>query len=113
MDAKNDVPGDTNARTAEVTAPHAVLEVEDLKRAPEFPQETASSGWWPKTRLHHLRRRGPVAAVDPDKGTILTYTLEGEDAALFTLAMVDPITTPALLTAPSASWWRSHSTQIR
>ena len=31
-----------------------------------------------------------VAAVDPDKGTTLTYTLEGDDAKFFELATVGP-----------------------
>ena len=56
MDAKNDEttePPDTDSRMAEATAAHAVLEVEDLKRPPEFPEETADGAKerWPKTRL--------------------------------------------------------------
>ena len=37
MDTKNDAE-DTDEREAEVTAPHAVLEVEDKKREPAFPE---------------------------------------------------------------------------
>ena len=36
-------PPDTNARTAEVTAAHAVLEVEDEKQAPAFPELMVAS----------------------------------------------------------------------
>ena len=85
MDAKNEVPGDTNARTAEVTAPHAVLEVEDLKRAPAFPQDAIEVEVAENSPSTTYVGEAIVAAVDPDRGTILTYTLDGDDAALFAL----------------------------
>ena len=66
---------------------HAVLEVEDLKREPAFPQEDAIEV--------EVAENSPSTtyvgeaideAVDPDKGTTLTYSLEGDDAASFALA---------------------------
>ena len=80
MDAKNDAE-DTDDRMADETAPHAVLEVEDKMRAPEFSDETAIRSVAenaPSTTFvgDHL----PVA-VDPDdkEGVGLTYTLEDSD----------------------------------
>ena len=67
---------------------HAVLEVLDLKRAPAFPEEHADGV------EREIAENSPsttyvgeviVAAVDPDKGTTLTYTLEGEEAKFFKL----------------------------
>ncbi len=87
MDAKNNDSDDATARTVEVTAMHAVLEVEDLKREPAFPQEDAIEV--------EVAENSPSTtyvgeaideAVDPDKGTTLTYSLEGDDAASFALA---------------------------
>ena len=86
MDAKNDAD-DATARTVEVTAEHAVLEVLDEKQAPVFPQadievEVAENS--PSTTYVGEAIDG---AVDPDKGTTLTYSLEeGDDAESFTLA---------------------------
>ena len=95
MDAKNDEttdPPDTEAREAEVTAMHAVLEVADEKRAPEFAEETAIrmvAENAPSTTFvgDHL----PLA-TDPDdpEGASLTYSLEdgdndSEDTAFFEL----------------------------
>ena len=97
VDAKNEDPGDTDARMADETAAHAVLEVEDLKRKPEFSEETA-------TRM--VAENAPsitfvgdhlALPMDPDdpQGVGLTYTLEdsdndSEDTAFFELVMVDP-----------------------
>ena len=69
---------------------HAVLEVEDLKRAPAFPADA--------TDEVEVAENSPsttyvgeaiVEATDEDKGTTLTYTLEdimdGEEAKFFKL----------------------------
>ena len=90
MDAKNNAVDDMTARTAEVTAANAVLEVVDLKRAPVFMEdgddvesvevtvaENSPSGTYVGEAI--------LAAVDPDKGTTLIYTLEGDDAKFFEL----------------------------
>ena len=72
-------------RTAVVTAAHAVLEVEDLKRAPAFPQAATEVEVAENSPSTTYVGEAIVAAVDPDKGTTLMYTLEGDDAALFAL----------------------------
>ena len=88
MDAKNDDAVDTTAREAVVTAEHAVLEVEDQKQAPAFPEQHADGV------EREIAENSPSTtyvgeaidgADDPDKGTTLTYTLVGDDAAPFTL----------------------------
>ena len=97
MDAKNEDPGDTGDRMADATAAHAVLEVEDLKRKPEFSEE-------PVTRM--VAENAPSTTfvgeplslamdLDDPQGVHLTYTLEdgdsgSEDTAFFELFMVDP-----------------------
>ena len=98
MDAKNDAGGEGNdvtARTVEVTAAHAVLEVRDEQRSPEFPEETAMrmvAENAPSTTFvgDHL-----ALAMDPDdpQRENLTYTLEdsdndSEDTAFFELFKV-------------------------
>ena len=85
MDAKNDATDDTTVRTAEVTAAHAVLEVEDLKRAPAFPQDATEVEVAENSPSTTYVGEAIVPAVDPDRGTTLIYTLEGDDAALFAL----------------------------
>ena len=105
MDAKNDVPtdpptqdADTADRTAEVTAAHAVLGVEDLKRPPAFKEGGKEDGDDVESVEVTVAENSPsdtyvgepiVAAVDPDRGTTITYTLgdvdEGEDAQFFEL----------------------------
>ena len=100
MDAKNDEttePPDTDARTADATAAHAVLEVEDLKRMPEFSEETAIrmvAENAPSTTFVGEPLSLPMDPDDP-QGVDLTYTLEdsdngSEDTAFFELFMVDP-----------------------
>ena len=84
MDAKNEDPGDTANRTAEVTAAHAVLEVEDLKLAPAFPEDTAEVQVAENSPSTTYVGEAIVPAVDPE-GATLTYTLEGDDAAHFEL----------------------------
>ena len=84
MDAKNDAD-DVTARTAAVIAAFAVLEVEDLKRAPAFPQDATEVGVAENSPSTTYVGEAIVAAVDPDRGTNLTYTLEGDDAAHFEL----------------------------
>ena len=73
---------------AMATTIHSVLAVEDLKRAPAFPEEYAGGV------DREIAENSPstayvgdpiVAAVDPD-GMDVTYTLEGDDAAHFELA---------------------------
>ena len=85
MDAKNDATSDTMARIADVTAAHAVLEVLDLKRAPAFPQDATELEVAENSPSTTYVGEAIVAAVDPDGGTTLIYTLEGDDAALFAL----------------------------
>ena len=80
------------SRTAVVTAMHAVLEVKDEQRPPEFPEETAMrmvAENAPSTTFvgDHL-----ALAMDPDDPTRmgLKYTLEGEDTAFFELLSTAP-----------------------
>ena len=100
MDAKNDEtthPPDTTARTADATAAHAVLEVVDLKRKPEFSEETATrmvAENAPSTTFVGEPLSLPMDLDDPER-VGLTYTLEdsdngSEDTAFFELFMVDP-----------------------
>ena len=91
MDEKNDAAADdTGFRVAVATTLYAVLEVEDKKRAPAFMKdgddvesvevtvaENSPSGTYVGEAI--------LVAVDPDRGTTLNYTLEGEDADLFEL----------------------------
>ena len=88
IDAKNDATDDT-ARTAEVTAAHAVLEAEDLKRAPEFPQDATEVEVAENSPSTTYVGEAIVRAVDPDRGTTLIYTLGGDNADLFELVMRD------------------------
>ena len=85
MDAKNEDPGDTDDRTAEVTAAHAVLVVEDLKRAPAFPQDAIEVEVAENSPSTTYVGEAIVPAVDPDRGTTLIYTLGGDNADLFEL----------------------------
>ena len=89
MDAKNEDPGDTADRTAEVTAAHAVLEVADLKRAPAFPDDATEVEVAENSPSTTYVGEAIVEAVDPDRGTTLIYTLgdvdEGDDAKFFAL----------------------------
>ena len=85
MDAKNDAE-DTTDRTADVTTAHAVLEVLDLGRAPAFPVDATEVEVAENSPSTTYVGEAIVPAVDPDKGTTLIYTLEGDDADLFTLA---------------------------
>ena len=89
MDAKNDAtaePPDADPRTAEVTAAHAVLEVADLKRAPAFPDDATEVEVAENSPSTTYVGEALVPAVDPDRGTTLIYTLEGDDAKFFALA---------------------------
>ena len=89
MDAKNEDPDDTDDRTAEVTAAHAVLEVADLKRAPAFPDDDTEVEVAENSPSTTYVGEAIVPAVDPDRGTTLIYTLEGDDAKFFALATWD------------------------
>ena len=87
MDEKNDADGDAAARTAVVTATYAVLEKEDLKRPPEFPEATAMrmvAENAPSTTFVGDHLPLPMDPDDPT-GKGLKYTLEGEDTAFFEL----------------------------
>ena len=97
MDAKNEDPGDTDARMADATAAHAVLEVEDLKRKPEFSEETVTRMVAENAPSTTFVGEPLSLAMDLDdpQGVRLTYTLEdsdngSEDTAFFELFMVDP-----------------------
>ena len=84
-------------RTAVVIAMHAVLEKEDLKRAPVFPEETVTrmvAENAPSTTFvgDHLAL---AMDLDDPQGSRLTYTLEdsdngSEDTAFFELFVADP-----------------------
>ena len=89
MDGKNDAD-DATARTAEVTAEHAVLEVLDEKQAPAFLQDPIEVEVAENSPSTTYVGEAIGEAVDPD-GTMLTYSLEGDDAASFTLADTDQI----------------------
>ena len=87
MDAKNEDPGDTDARTADATTAHAVLEKEDKQRAPEFPEETAMrmvAENAPSTTFVGEPLTLPMDLDDPER-VDLTYTLEGDDTEFFEL----------------------------
>ena len=91
MDAKNDTTTDTVPRMADVTAMHAVLEVLDLKRPPEFPEETAMrmvAENAPSTTFVGDHLPLPMDPDDPER-VGLTYTLEGEDTEFFELLSTD------------------------
>ena len=109
------------------TAAHAVLEVEDLKRAPAFPEYPEGGIGADGTITVEVAENSPsttyvgealVAAVDPDKGTTLTYTLVGDDADHFELVTRDhddDANTPEVATRqimvkepveqPGGGWW--------
>ena len=85
-------------RTAVVTAMHAVLEVKDEQRPPEFPEETA---------MRMVAENAPSSTfvgdhlglpMDPDdpQGEGLTYALEGDDTEFFELLSTNngPDTSP-------------------
>ena len=84
MDAKNDAttePPDTEARTADATAAHAVLEVKDEQRPPEFSEETAMrmvAENAPSTTFVGEPLSLPMDLDDPT-GMGLKYTLEDSD----------------------------------
>ena len=87
---------DATGQSAEATAAHAVLEVEDLKREPKFSEETARrmvAENAPSTTF--VGEPLPLAMdLDDPQGERLTYTLEdsdndSEDTAFFELFMVD------------------------
>ena len=103
MDAKNDAtaePPDDTARTAVAISTYAVLEKEDLKRSPEFSEETATrmvAENAPSTTFVGEPLPLPMDLDDPER-LGLTYTLEdsgngSEDTAFFELFMVDPTPT--------------------
>ena len=114
MDAKNDAT-DTERRTSEATAAHAVLEVEDLKRKPEFSEETATrmvAENAPSTTFVGEPLSLPMDLDDP-QGMNLKYTLEdsdndSKDTAFFELLSTDVGGDGKAYTADD-----TYSTQIR
>ena len=95
MDAKNDATDDPTDRMADATAAHAVLEVEDLKRKPEFPEDTATRMVAENAPSTTFVGEPLALPMDPDdlQGVNLTYTLEdsdndSEDTAFFELFKV-------------------------
>ena len=92
MDAKNDATDDQTARTAMATTEFSVLEVLDLKRKPEFPEETAMrmvAENAPSTTFVGEPLGLPMDPDDPER-VGLKYTLEdsdndSEDTAFFEL----------------------------
>ncbi len=73
-------------RTAVVTTPHSVLEVEDKKRPPAFTQDAIEVEVAENSLSTTYVGEAIDGAVDPDKGTTLIYTLVGDDAVHFALA---------------------------
>ena len=75
-------------------AEHSVLEVEDLKRAPEFMMGGSGIGSVTRTVAENSPAGtyvgAPIpAAIDPDTNTTLVYTLGGVDEEYFALARMD------------------------
>ena len=78
-EAQDDAKYNVNKLTA-----HAVLEVEDLKRAPEFMMDGSGIGAVTRTVAENSPAGTYVgvpipAAIDPDTNTTLVYTLGGDD----------------------------------
>ena len=97
-------------RTAVVTAMHAVLEVKDEQRPPEFPEETAVrmvAENAPSTTFVGDHLPLPMDPDDPT-GMGLKYTLEGEDKAFFEL-----LSTNSGLDGTAYTEDDVYSTQIR
>ena len=97
-------------RTAVVTAMHAVLEVKDEQRPPEFPEETAMrmvAENAPSTTFVGDHLPLPMDPDDPT-GMGLKYTLEGEDTAFFEL-----LSTKSGLDGTAYTEDDVYSTQIR
>ena len=97
-------------RTAVVTAMHAVLEVKDEQRPPEFPEETAVrmvAENAPSTTFVGEHLPLPMDPDDPT-GMGLKYTLEGEASAFFELLSTHPGLDGAAYTEDDV-----YSTQIR
>ena len=97
-------------RTAVVTAMHAVLEVKDEQRPPEFPEETAMrmvAENAPSTTFVGDHLPLPMDPDDPT-GMGLKYTLEGEDTAFFEL-----LSTNSGLDGTAYTEDDVYSTQIR
>ncbi len=115
MDAKNDDETDATDRMADATAAHAVLEVLDLKRPPEFPEETAMrmvAENAPSTTFVGEPLSLPIDPDDPT-GSGLKYTLEdsdngSEDTAFFELLSIGDGPDRMAYTADDV-----YSTQIR
>ena len=90
MDAKND-EDDSENRQAVVTAMHAVLEVKDEQRPPEFPEATATrmvAENAPSTTFVGDNLPLPMDPDDPRREG-LRYSLEGEDTEFFELLSTD------------------------
>ena len=83
------VDAQTGNRTADrmetETTMHAVLEVEDLMRPPRFLQDPIEVEVAENSPSTTYVGEAIGEAVDPDKGTTLTYSLEGDDKTSFAL----------------------------
>ena len=91
MDEKNDETTDATARTAVVATTYAVLEKVDLKRSPEFQEETAMrmvAENAPSSTFVGEPLSLPMDLDDPERSG-LTYTLEGDDTEFFELQSTD------------------------
>ena len=108
MDAKNDATDDP--RMADATAAYAVLEAVDLKRMPEFSEETATRMVAENAPSTTFVGDNLPLAIDPDdpQGSNLKYSLEGDDAEFFELLSTDPGEDEDAYTADD-----DYSTQIR
>ena len=115
MDAKNEDPGDTSDRTAEATAPHAVLEVEDRKRKPEFSEETAMRMVAENAPSTTFVGEPLSLAMDPDdlKGVNLKYELLDSDNGSEDTAFFELLSTNVGLDSNAYTDDDTYSTQIR
>ena len=114
MDAKNDA-NDATARSADVTAAHAVLEVKDEQRPPEFPEEAATRMVAENAPSTTFVGEPLALATDPDdpQREGLRYSLEdsdndSEDTEFFELVSTESGTDGVAYTDDD-----TYSTQIR
>ena len=75
---------DTNAAYAIGTGGSATVNIENVNEPPEFPSETDERSVTENTTAGQDIGT-PVSATDPDTGETLTYTLDGTDAASFSI----------------------------
>ena len=72
-------------KSAQAVTTHAVRAVPSTNSAPEFPATETGTRSVAENTLAGENIGDPVAAADPDTADTLTYTLEGTDAASFSI----------------------------